>query len=1337
VDFGNFSFNSNITWSLSGADFVGIDLTGVSGGSSFFANLKSAWDSLPDAPKLSFDWADFSGLDLSGWSGAENDTFQFGSFKGVSFSNMTLPTLLTGNWDFTGLDLSLGDWSGFSIGDGSSSTKLDFGLSNLSGADIAGALNLVASAAGAFYNALTAFDGFSASFLTSLGMNEVVLDDVFGTPLSGPAFAFTPSFTPNGTESVSLGFRIQVNQDLMSRLEFAIGLDDLGMEALTALGSFDVSGTAMARLVVALDLEAMVEVPLVKQGTLVGDLPVPAFSDTEVLVGLNRFDVGASAGLYGFTATLEVVNLGTVSVLDGELALSVAGRVGLADPNGDGKLSLSEVSALKAADPTGWYRNVITLTPAARFDAGFRVEVDPGITIGGSSFTDMLGNLIVNVNSDQLFITDDNGNARFNSPAVTLDVALTTTQRDQLLSVLQQFKSVGDSALDSDFLNTVIPGLNKTLSELFTVSGDQSVLSALFNLQTAAEQYFQSSTLGFGGTTGTETATIRGLAAALNEALAKASAMPFSPVQSDWSGAQLAWTDFSGMDLRGFSFVGADLRGANFTGADLTGVNFAGANLTGATFATYGADGKVTSGAVLRDANLRGATLSGLLLAGLDLRGAVFADTDLSGVDLSAASLVAANFSRATVSNTTRVAGALFTGELAKELKAAGDYLSAVRLDPASGLADLSGYMLDGFDLSGLDLSKVDFTNASLAGASLREAVLDVTRLGGATLDQALIYKAQFENAAADVQALLDDAIAFGTELSGLDFSDPASLLDQLKSIGASAGSLSADLSGFDLSGFDLSGIDFSNLNLAGARLNGAEFAGANLATAILDDTTSFIAASLADVQGLPDVLKGNFERANLAGADLTGKVLDSLNMAGADLTGAILTDASLTLANLRGAVLANIEAAGADAAAQLDALTSALNGAVYDELTRFNAASAETLKAAMAPFALDDVFTEGAEGPLFSFLGGLQINADGITLGLNLQVNIDTEVSREFMLDTADLPAEAQQLAPEFNLSAMASARLVAALNADLGVDIASGSEGTFSLDSESWLRLNRFDAGVRLAVSELDASLSVAGLANVSVSEGVIDLRAAAQLTLTDPNNDDGLNRITSTERGSTAWADLVELQTTSNLRGSLLLNAEGAGFNLNDFGLPTLIFRAPELISRNAETGDWEVASPDLFLDVRITETLRDSILELLGSIDDSGNSALDNAVLNGKIPGLDKSVNELLGFDSDSSEAASIDVFNLRDAAAVYLNDFSYTTEFPSLSGLVEALNLALSRDLTIPFTTSQTDWSGYDLSGFDFSKLGIDALRNFDFSGANLAGANFRGLDLSGVDFSGA
>jgi uncharacterized protein YjbI with pentapeptide repeats len=206
VDFGGFSFVPDITWDVTGSDFTGVKLSGALGLERFLVGVSTAWAALPSAPKLNFKWADFSGMDLSGWTpGAANaaDTFQFGDFQRVSFQGFKLPSLpdVNLNWNFSGLNLSLADWSGFSV-DGD--TRLDFSGSRLFGAVLDGAA-FVGTAAGALYDALTNFGSATTAFIAGLNMDEVVFDEVFGEPLTGPRFAVRPVFDTAGAE-VTLGF---------------------------------------------------------------------------------------------------------------------------------------------------------------------------------------------------------------------------------------------------------------------------------------------------------------------------------------------------------------------------------------------------------------------------------------------------------------------------------------------------------------------------------------------------------------------------------------------------------------------------------------------------------------------------------------------------------------------------------------------------------------------------------------------------------------------------------------------------------------------------------------------------------------------------------------------------------------------------------------------------------------------------------------------------------------------------------------------------------------------------------------------------------------------------
>ncbi|MBR9886752.1 MAG: DUF4347 domain-containing protein, partial [Oceanospirillales bacterium] len=1142
-------------------------------------------------------------------------------------------------------------------------------------------LSTAEGAATTFLNDLLTISNDTLAGLTDLGaLADAVAVELNGL-VAGDLFSVEAGVHDWSELRLDLSFDALKTLTTTPQLDETLSADlaAAGLE-LTAFSDIDLEARIEGAVSLGINLDAL-------------DTLAPADAAGSGFIRMQPFTLGVSANANNLDLTvgLSESTFGTaanISVTEGVLSLEAEAGFAI----GQASLDSEQRTVTGAA-----------LTLDSWSAGSIHAELPLSAQLGDFDLSS-LGTPRLVLETDKLFVYQQDI-LLVSRPDISFDIELSQTLADDIMAALDRLKDSGDFVLNNDFFSTTLPGLGASLADLFSVDdGSTNTLGSIFNLRTAAQAYFDTTTLN----AGTETATVGGLVDALNQYLLSAAAMPFDPAQADWSGTLLAYTDFAGLDLSGFDFSGADLRNANFVGADLSGANFAGADLSGAVFSD--ANGK----AVARNANFTSSNLADAILSGLDLRGAIFASADLSGADLAAASLVAANFTRSLVTSTTRVQNAIVSNAIA-ELETADGYADVV--DLAGVAVDLSAADLSGFDLSGLDLTNAILTGADLAGVNLRGSDLQGAVLTNAVLDKAFIYGAKFDAAL----GVAVDALAFAesvdtSDLSTNDLSTALVLLAE-----------GSSLAGYDLSGVDLSNLDFTGIDLSGALLTGTNLSGASLSGAILSATTDFTGASLEGVVDLPSVLNGIFARASLAGVDLTDTVLDGLNLAGADLTGAILTGATLAGADLRAAIINDITAVGADAAAILEAVTSALSGALYDSFTAMNDASAAVYQAAMAPFALDDVFTEGASGPLFAFQGGLSFTADGMGLLFNLQVNIDKQVAQDFALNNTDLPVEAGNLAPEFEFAATAVARLVAALNTDLGVDMIANGGG---FDTESWLRLNRLDAGVQLALTGLDASLSLAGLANVQVREGVIDLRAAAQIELADPDNLDGRNRITTAEiTAAGGIGNLAELTATSNLRGSLLLNAEGAGFNLNDFGLPTLIFRAPELFSQNAQTGKWDVATPEMFLDVRITDNLKQNILDLLQTIDESGNSALAAGALNSKLPGLDKSINELLGFDSDASDGVSIDVFKLKSAAEAYLNEARFTREinpeFPTLSGLGEALQQLFARDFSIPFDTSRLDWSGSNFAGYDFSGFGRDALRNFDFSGANLAGADFR------------
>ncbi|MGL6045489.1 MAG: pentapeptide repeat-containing protein, partial [Vogesella sp.] len=584
-------------------------------------------------------------------------------------------------------------------------------------------------------------------------------------------------------------------------------------------------------------------------------------------------------------------------------------------------LRWSELAALKAANPADWWKQLATLTPSTKLDASFGVKLDVQPTIGGQSFTDIFGTPYITLDTDQLFRLSDEGLVVYQAPSVSVDVLLSATQKTQLLNVLDKLKAAGEGAFNPDFLSIKLPGIGKSLSELFgnkSADPGSSFFNRLLNLSDAANAYFNSTKLAATPPADAADATLLGLVNALNTALSQKVAIDFDASQSDWSGKNLANVSFAGLNLRGFNFNGADLTGADFSGADLTGATFAGANLSFAVFATRKPDGSVdrstgkAGAARLEGVNFSGARLKGVNLGGLDLRAANFELADISTTVFDKASLVGASFAGSVVSASTSLANALFSGVLPAELlRATG---TAIDLDPLTGAADLSGFDLSGFNFSGLDLAGIKLANAKLVAANLYGVKFGAANLAGADLSTAYLAKADLATATLSSATKLDGALFAKTDSVPTTGSGSALVIKQ-----------GTSLAGLNLSGYDFSGIDFNGVDLSGTRLVGAVFAGASLAGATLSDTSDF---SQADLRGLaavtaasgdpqislPATLKGVFAGADLSGLNLSNISLSGLNLAGANLQGATVNGADFSLANLRAANLLLVSGTSASA---------------------------------------------------------------------------------------------------------------------------------------------------------------------------------------------------------------------------------------------------------------------------------------------------------------------------------------------------------------------------------------------------------------------------------------
>ena len=206
--------------------FSGIELGGALHVENFLAGLYGKLKGLDVnlLAKLDFSFVDFGSLDFStgiDWAALGlpdvdlAKLFQMGSYKGSSFAGFKLPTLGTPNlnFDFGKLNLSGADLR-FELPT-VNFPSFSFDGANLRGADLSGLWDAIASAGRAFFDALSTFSLPSGSGGTSIsladlqlkGLNEVALDNVFNTPVTGPAFAIVPWLDFSDSEAI-LGFNL-------------------------------------------------------------------------------------------------------------------------------------------------------------------------------------------------------------------------------------------------------------------------------------------------------------------------------------------------------------------------------------------------------------------------------------------------------------------------------------------------------------------------------------------------------------------------------------------------------------------------------------------------------------------------------------------------------------------------------------------------------------------------------------------------------------------------------------------------------------------------------------------------------------------------------------------------------------------------------------------------------------------------------------------------------------------------------------------------------------------------------------------------------------------------
>ena len=269
----------------------------------------------------------------------------------------------------------------------------------------------------------------------------------------------------------------------------------------------------------------------------------------------------------------------------------------------------------------------------------------------------------------------------------------------------------------------------------------------------------------------------------------------------------------------------------------------------------------------------------------------------------------------------------------------------------------------------------------------------------------------------------------------------------------------------------------------------------------------------------------------------------------------------------------------------------------------------------------------------------------------------------------------------------------------ASIGIDLTDTDAGQDMV----FVQLHDLTATATVDDSDLNLALDIAGVGQAGITSGAVHLEASVTAELVDPNAD-GLLNLTELLDGLKNLPEFVDVTAVGTIDATLPLDVTIADFNLADYGQPVVTVSGDDLLH----------TAPQVGVDIQISTDLRDQILGVLQDLDDKLGPALAGLedVLATELPVIGTSVGELLGV----SDATTL--FKLHDIAEPYLTDgtYDYAATFPTLRGLLDALNNAMSGagaggfDINNP-DAHDGDFAGLDLSGLDLRRLRLPRRRS--------------------------
>ena len=133
---------------------------------------------------------------------------------------------------------------------------------------------------------------------------------------------------------------------------------------------------------------------------------------------------------------------------------------------------------------------------------------------------------------------------------------------------------------------------------------------------------------------------------------------------------------------------------------------------------------------------------------------------------------------------------------------------------------------------------------------------------------------------------------------------------------------------------------------------------------------------------------------------------------------------------------------------------------------------------------------------------------------------------------------------------------------------------------------------------------------------------------------------------------------------MRLPLNLTNSATNFDLSTFGTPVVTVASENLF----------VGTPDILIDIHLSNELQDQLVNVLESLDDAADSLSRTSALNTEIPGVGRTLNELLDQPGSDVKRAWGDFLKFGQTAAEYFDTFdpSSTSFIADNSGLMPSI-----------------------------------------------------------------